>query len=263
MITTPAEYLKYLWGITIQKPLLDENGNEVLDENGKVVMVDVNPHNNVPIQSIILPSDERTYSVNLNTRTIEAPTFLSVAKDHRAETIYFLVDRYYDYKDLSETSCIIEFINAAGEGGFYVVPFYDITSYPRYMDENNVVHQAKMLIPWCIEGDVTKRAGSVQFAIRFYQLDDANKGFIYNVRTQPTTATVLIGMDESQLDANLNKDVTASLVEQINAKLDNTETTVYWTDLPEYLTSRSQGSPTTDESNAYQNSLENSNKVSG
>lgn len=109
---------------------------------------------------------------------------------------------------------------------------------------------------------MTKRAGNVQFAIRFYQLDDANKDFIYNVRTRPTTATVLIGMDESQLDANLNKDVTASLVEQVNAKLDNTETTIYWTDLPEFLSSRSQGSPVTNESNAYQNSLENSNKVS-
>ena len=63
-------------------------------------MVDVNPYNNVPILSIILPSDERTFDVNLSTRTINVPTFLSVAKDHRAETVYFLVDRYYEYKDL-------------------------------------------------------------------------------------------------------------------------------------------------------------------
>ena len=110
-------------------------------------MIDVNPYNNKPILSIILPSDERVFDVDLNTREISVPTFLSVTKDHRAETVYFLVDRYYEYKDLAQTSCMIEFINADGEGGFYPVPFYDISSYPRFIDDNDITHEAKMLIP--------------------------------------------------------------------------------------------------------------------
>lgn len=260
MITTAEEYAKYLWGIVKQEPLLDENGNQVLDEKGNVVMRDVNPYNNVPIKSIILPSDERTLSVDLNTRTIKVPTFLSVAKDHRAETIYFLVDRYYEHKDLSTTSCLVEYINAIGEGGYYPVPFYDISSYPRWIDENNVAHESKMLVPWCIEGDVTKAAGQVQFALRFYQLDDANKNFIYNVRTQPVTAAVLNGMDESVLDKNLNKDVMANLLQRINNKLDNAETAMYWTDVEPYLPSANTSSPVTAQTDAYQNSLQNSKK---
>jgi len=68
MITTPEEYLKYLWGI------------ETRDEEGHAV----NPYNNRPILSIILPSDERTFEVDLSTITISVPTFLSIAKDHRA-----------------------------------------------------------------------------------------------------------------------------------------------------------------------------------
>jgi hypothetical protein len=76
-----------------------------------------------------------------------APTFLSVERDHNAETIYFLVNRYYGYKDLATTSCVIEYINAAGEGGFYIVPFYDVTSYQGFIGEDGQNYEDKMLVP--------------------------------------------------------------------------------------------------------------------
>ena len=227
MITTPEEYFKYLWGIESEEPLLDDNGNPVLDEDGNVVMRAVNPYNNRPILSIILPSDERTFDVNLTTREISVPTFLSVAKDHKAETVYFLVNRYYEYKDLSQTSCMIEFINADGEGGFYPVPFYDITSYQDYIDEDGNVYKDKMLIPWNIEGDVTKSAGQVQFALRFYELDDAGTSFIFNIRTRVASAEVLVGMDESQIDGQIDPELTPNLIHQLNDKYDNITTTIY------------------------------------
>ena len=233
MITTPEEYAKYLWGIEIEEPLLDENGNVQYDNDGNIIMHKVNPYDNRPVLSIVLPSEEKTFDVDLNSRTISVPTFLSVSKDHRAETIYFLVDRYYEYKDLSQTSCMIEFINAEGEGGFYLVPFYDITSYQDYIDDDDVKHEAKMLIPWCIEGVATKGSGPVQFAIRFYQLDE-NQHFTYNLRTQVATAQVLESMDESELDAHLDTDLMSNLLEQINYKLDQADSTIYWTDLPKY-----------------------------
>lgn len=211
MITTPEEYFEHLWGI------------EARDQEGHVI----NPFNNRPILSVILPSDERTFDVDLSAREISVPTFLSVSKDHRAETVYFLVDRYYEYKDLAQTSCIVEFINAAGEGGFYLVPFYDISSYPRFIDEDDITHEAKMLIPWLIEGDVTKVAGDVQFVLRFYELDDKNEAFIFNLRTKVATGTVLNGLDETVIDDSINTDFMANIAQQINAKLDSVETTIY------------------------------------
>ncbi len=234
MITTPEEYFKYLWGIEIQRPLLDEEGNEVLDDEGNVIMETVNPYNNKPLLSIILPSDERTFDVDLASRTISVPTFLSVARDHRAETVYFLVDRYFEYKDLATTSCMIEFINAEGKGGFYPVPFYDASSYPRYFsgDEEIVVHEAKIIIPWCIEGDVTAAPGPVQFALRFYELDETGKHFAYNVRTQVATAQVLEGMDAGVLD-EASAELDANFAEQINDKIEHATATIYWTDLPD------------------------------
>lgn len=102
MITTSEEYLNNLWKIN-------------------------DP--NTPIRAILLPSDEIIYNIDLNTRTIETPASLSVQGDHIAETIYFLVDRMYGNMDLSNTTCVIQYINADNEEGFQVVPFYDIFTF--------------------------------------------------------------------------------------------------------------------------------------
>jgi hypothetical protein len=80
MITTAEEYQKHLWQLQDQ---------------------------NRPVSAILLPSDENVYEIDLNKRTINAPDFLSVKEDHAAETIYFLVDRFYDNMDLSTAACII------------------------------------------------------------------------------------------------------------------------------------------------------------
>jgi len=46
--------------------------------------------NNAPTsRAILLPSNEEIYEIDLNKRSISVPKFLSVAKDHQAETIYF------------------------------------------------------------------------------------------------------------------------------------------------------------------------------
>ena len=63
--------------------------------------------NNFPVQAVLVPASERTYEINLNTREVEAPKFISVEKDHKSETIYFKVDRFFDYMDLSQTACVI------------------------------------------------------------------------------------------------------------------------------------------------------------
>ena len=84
---------------------------------------------NAPSLALLLPRDEIIYNIDLNTRKIEAPDVLSAQYDHYAETIYFSVDRYFDNMDLTNTVCVVQFINEKNEeeGHLYVVPFYDIT----------------------------------------------------------------------------------------------------------------------------------------
>ena len=64
MITTPKEYYDLLYRIQ--------------DENK-------------PSLAVLLPSNEKIYEIDMNSRKIEAPKYLSVELDHRAETIYFKV----------------------------------------------------------------------------------------------------------------------------------------------------------------------------
>ena len=52
------------------------------------------------LKYVRIPRDEPVYEIDLNTRTIKAPDFLSVEEDHNSEVIWFMVDRFYDNIDL-------------------------------------------------------------------------------------------------------------------------------------------------------------------
>lgn len=200
MVTTALEYYSKL--------------NLVLNEN--------------PPMYARLPSAENIYNIDLNTRVIDAPEFLGIEKDHKSETIYFIVDRYSDYVDLATTSCMITYTNVnAKVSRVYSVPFYDIYTFAK---------EGKMLIPWCLDANVASTAGPVTFAIQFYKIGTiindsgiAEKVFTYNLNTLPATSKVLEGMEIDKMDSSylLNASQFQVLQEQIddiNALQD-----VYWT----------------------------------
>lgn len=195
MITTPQEYYDNLYKIQDKNP---------------------------PSLAVLLPSDEKIFKIDLNTREIEAPEFLSVLKDHYAETIYFRVPRYFDHFDLSTTTCLIEYINADGEHRFYAVPFYDVTTYPQ-----------EILFPWCIDGDATKAAGMVEYHIRFYKIEPNSDKFSYNLNTLPAKSEVLYGIgDINNEDIEEVNDYLSDLKDQIFARLDAVENyDLYWLDM--------------------------------
>ena len=157
----------------------------------------------------ILPSSEKVYNIDLKTRQIETPEYLSVEHDHKSETVYFKVDRFFDYMDLSQTVCIVQYVTADNKARIYAVPFYDVTS---YADEE------KMLIPWCIDGGATAVAGTVQYSIRFYKVDEVEQQFIYNLNTRPTKSKVLYGMDVQKI--NHDYDLAPTVYDEIIQKLD-------------------------------------------
>lgn len=203
MITTPEEYFAKLYQIQ---------------------------DNNLPTIALLLPSDETIYNVDLNSRMIEAPEFLSTETDHFAETIYFKVDRYFDNMDLTKTVCIIQYendsaVNADGDpaGGFaYLVPFYDIT----HFEEEN-----KILIPWAIGGPATAAAGNVTFAIRFYKFNAEGTSLTYNLNTLPATSKILHGMNVI-FNENENFIIPDTTVEMIYQEIDTirSQTDLTWID---------------------------------
>lgn len=138
--------------------------------------------------AILLPSDEKIYKVDLNTRTVEAPQFLSIAKDHYAETIYFEMDRYYDHIDLATATGIVQFENAKKELHLYKIPLIDITTKP-----------GKIIFPWCIDGAATAAAGAIKYSFLFYNVTISPNGgeakFEYSLNTQTATSKILNGLD--------------------------------------------------------------------
>ena len=161
---------------------------------------------NKPQIAVLTPNEEKMYYIDLNERKIESPQYLSVMKDHYAETIYFVMDRFYDNIDLAETTCIVQYINAKNEPRIYAVPFYDITT----MED-----EKKIIFPWCIEGEATKAAGNIQYSFKFYNIyKDPISGeslFTFNLNTQIARSKILTGLDVNK--DNTNYDRIASEIE--------------------------------------------------
>jgi hypothetical protein len=163
--------------------------------------------------------------VNLDSRGIELPEeykdFLSMESDHRAENLFFLVDRYYEDIDLFHTTCVVEYINANNEARMYPITLYDTESLKK---------EGKMIMAWCIGHEATAAAGTIQFALHFYTLNLKTKSYNYSLRTKPAKGNILYGMDlsreqQQETDEYYGAINYNALVAMINQK------NVYWNDL--------------------------------
>lgn len=198
MITSPQEYWSILYRIQ------DANRPDI-----------IGPGNFPDFQ---VPAVETIYNIDLHARTIEAPRYLSVQHDHKSEFVYFRCPQFYDAMDLSRLCCIIQYKNANGDERIYPVPFLDLRT--EHAEEN-------MLIPWLLDGEVTRYAGTVEFAIRFYEVDADNHAFIYSLNTQPAKSVILHGLDSVSDD---HYDYDQATLNEILARLARVEKTyeVYW-----------------------------------
>ena len=128
-----------------------------------------------------LPSNEPRIIIDANSREISIPVefdFLAVKTDHKAETIYFEIDRYFDDEDLSQHTCVIQWSNDSDEG-ISPCTALDIDTF-----------EGKILFGWEITSECTKVAGPIDFSVRFYTIDGLG-GFIYNFNTLSATSRIL------------------------------------------------------------------------
>lgn len=181
---------------------------------------------NKTYQIIPLPKNEPVYEIDLNTRKIGAPDFLSVEYDHNAETIYFKCDRYFDCVDLAreDITIVIQYENAnpkSNERGFLYLPLY--------VDTLTFKDEGKIAFPWVIEGPATAYSGTVTFSIRFYRIDKDGV-YDFNLSTLSSTSRVLHGM---QIQNSENFIIAPTVVDDIYAQISklNKDFDVYWIDL--------------------------------
>lgn len=198
MITNPSDYEEKLWEIQSSAPTRT---------------------------AILLPTTEKIYNIDLNTRKIEVPKFLSVAKDHEAETLYFKFDRYFDYIDLTTKTCIIQYVNANGDSYIYPVPYYDVQTFAS---------QNKVIIPWCIQGAATAKAGTVKLAICWYSVNEHHK-ISYSFNTLVAEGEVLQGQNPNEMELSSNSiDLSSELLEliqELERAYNNDTFTLYWRDV--------------------------------
>lgn len=146
---------------------------------------------------VILTPEEKPYQIDLNSRTIYGPSVLSVEDDHNAELIIFEVDRYYEYVDLADMCCIIQFKtnkkNKEPFIGIYPVRYYDIVTKPD-----------KILIPWSIPHSVTQSAQTIEYNFRFFKMEKQDEAYklVYNLNTLSAEAQILDSLNVYSKDLN-------------------------------------------------------------
>ena len=145
----------------------------------------INDPNNLTDEAIYyrIPSDEPVYEIDLNSRNIQAPEFLSVLEDHNAEVIWFKVDRFFDDVDLYGATCWIQYKNAVGED-------YVAVTIPKVIKESN---HDMLYLPWPICSPATKASGNVTFSFQFFKLGE-DKKVHFSLHTKPATSKVLYGL---------------------------------------------------------------------
>lgn len=171
--------------------------------------------------NVYLPYAHNIYDVDLKTRTIHGPEMISVQKDHRSEVIYFKVDRFVDFMDLANTVCVIEYIipgDVKRVPYLYAVPFYDIV---KYASEN------KMIFPWNVSGAATLKSGKIEYAIRFFKIDENGGKLIYNLNTLPATSSILSNIEGNSELLNTEYDIPVEAYESLIWQVKNNKT--YWT----------------------------------
>lgn len=173
--------------------------------------------------NVYLPLAHNTYEINLKTRTIHGPEFISVQRDHKSEIIYFKVDRFFDYMDLANTVCVVEYIVPGDKKRvphFYVVPFFDTTKY---------LNEGKMVFPWSVGGAATEKDGTIEYAIRFFRIAGEGKEaeLVYNLSTLPTKSKVLSSLEVDNELMKAEYDIPVDAYQELIYQVKNNKT--YWT----------------------------------
>ena len=142
---------------------------------------------NKPIY-MLLPLDETPFVIDGNTRTITIPKEFSkcgaVKGDNYCEIATFIVDRYFDFKDLAESNIVVQWVNANKEEGISHIQLIDLESEP-----------GKIRFGWPLTEDITKYPGIIKFSVRFFINDPADtKKFYYLLNTIPSALTVKDGL---------------------------------------------------------------------
>lgn len=150
----------------------------------------------------VSPNKEPIFSVDLNTRKITIPAgfkTLAVKGDTNCETIWFLLEKYFDGIDLSTKTWGVQFTNAKKEVGLLNANIIstsesyikELIPYYSGWDSKQATPDASqtLVLNWQIPYELTKEAGTVSISLKCFETD-AEAQVIYRLSTEPVTFQV-------------------------------------------------------------------------
>lgn len=133
-----------------------------------------------------LPLDEPMLEINANTRkiNIDSTDFkangISVQGDHLAETVFFKIDRYFDFMDLMNTEIYINWKIGSESGR------------DKCFIKSDSIIPGCIVFGWSISNHITGKSGSLSFAVELEIMhDDGQK---YSLNTLAATAAIKDGL---------------------------------------------------------------------
>jgi hypothetical protein len=117
--------------------------------------------------------------------------FLAIATDHRSETVYFEVDRYFENIDLLKCSCVVQYINMGAPDKKYKLRFYPVT----LKDIDSV--PGKIILAWNLGCEATEYDGDLIFSLLFYHVSQDGTHFAYCLNTLPAVGRIETSMGYS------------------------------------------------------------------
>ena len=167
-----------------------------------------------------VPETEPVFNVYLNDRQIDVPyefEDLAVYYDHKAEVIWFAVDRYFDGVDLTSKTWALQYNNANGEEGILPMTYFKIGDGSIGGGQKGIYYRGID-----ITIDLTKVVGGLTFNLRIYSIgEDGNLD--YNLNTLTTKVNIRRGLFVNDTDSRLPlpKDSLTELVDRIEKLYQN------------------------------------------
>ena len=132
-----------------------------------------------------LPLDEPLFEIDANSRKITIPSDfaangLSVQGDHLAETVFFSIDRYFDYMDLN--NCNIRINWKIG----------DVSGQSVNFSKSVDAEPGKIIFGWPVAKDLTGKSGTLSFAVEFYI--ERDNVISYSLNTLISTINIKEGL---------------------------------------------------------------------
>jgi len=171
-----------------------------------------------------LPLDEPMFEIDANTRKITVPNDfksngLSVQGDHLAETVYFVIDRYFDYMDLNNTSVTINWKMGSESG-----------KTKKFTMSTDVIPGC-IVFGWPIDNVLTQKSGTLTFAVEFSRKTNGDEGdTLYDFNTLPATVNIKDGLVVGDITpVALDNDILAALANSKFGEGDAAVGDVSWT----------------------------------